>query len=290
MGSNVCPVTRSGRFISDFKLLVVSNWIQVKLPSDYYFGITAASADVPDSFEAYKFVVTTSSSIAREEPRRGQIPLQDNQQQQQQQQQGRLPLQGYQQQQLFQDTPASQYKSQDAQFEDLHNKIQIIAHSLDSLAQQVSKLAQNSEGRHAEISRNVMSADQLNAMDQRIQGIEKTVKDYQGEFTRMHRVFESSHSNMMQNLPAQMTESKSYHSHPRSYSWLIPVSHTYKVTSHGCLPLPNNSLPGLVGWVICTVQTKAGEWTEEIPVNVCSIAATEHPVNCTVMPLAFQFS
>ena len=182
------------------------NRIQVKLPSDYYFGITAASADVPDSFEAYKFVVTTSSSIAREEPRRGQIPQQGNQQQQQQ---GQLPPQGYQQQQLFQDTPASQYKSQDTQFEDLHNKIQIIAHSLDSLSQQVSKLAQNSEGRHAEISRNVMSADQLNAMDQRIQGIEKTVKDYQGEFTRMHRVFESSHSNMMQNLPAQMTESKS---------------------------------------------------------------------------------
>lgn len=53
-----------------------------------------------------------------------------------------------------------------------------------------------------------MSGDQLNAMDQRIQGIEKTVRDYQGEFSRMHRNFENSHSNMMQNLPAQMTESK----------------------------------------------------------------------------------
>ena len=83
-----------------------------------------------------------------------------------------------------------------------------MAHSLDNLFNEVSKLAQNSEGRHQEISRNVMSADQLNAMDQRVQGIEKTVRDYQGEFSRMHRIFENSHSNMMQNLPAQMTESK----------------------------------------------------------------------------------
>lgn len=84
-----------------------------------------------------------------------------------------------------------------------------MAHSLDNLFREVSKLSQSSEGRHQEISRNVMSGDQLNAMDQRIQGIEKTVRDYQGEFSRMHRNFENSHSNMMQNLPAQMTESKS---------------------------------------------------------------------------------
>ena len=170
---------------------------QIKLPSDYYFGISAASADNPDSFEIYKFITATSSSIAREEPRRFQPP--------QQQQQQQPP----QQQQLFQDTPASQYTSQDAQFADLHEKLQLMAHSLDNIFREVSKLAQNSEGRHQEISRNVMSADQLNAMDQRVQGIEKTVRDYQGEFSRLHRIFENSHSNMMQNLPAQMTESKS---------------------------------------------------------------------------------
>ena len=160
------------------------------MPPDYYFGISAASADTPDSFEIYKLVTTTSSSIAREEPRRFQPPQQ-------------------QQQQIFQDTPAAQYTSQDAQFADLHDKIQVMAHSLDNLFREVSKLAQNSEGRHQEISRNVMSADQLNAMDQRVQGIEKTVREYQGEFSRLHRIFENSHSNMMQNLPAQMTESKS---------------------------------------------------------------------------------
>ncbi|KAL8792735.1 MAG: hypothetical protein Q9195_004710 [Heterodermia aff. obscurata] len=171
---------------------------KIKLPSDYYFGISAASADTPDSFEIYKFITATSSSVAREEPQRYQPPQQQQQQQQ--------PNQQQQQQRMFQDTPASQYASQDAQFADLHNKLQIMAHSLDDLFGEIHKLSFSSEGRHQEISRNVMSADQLNAMDQRIQGIEKTVKDYQGEFSRMHRIFENSHSNMMQNLPAQMTE------------------------------------------------------------------------------------
>ena len=139
--------------------------------------------------------------MAREEPQRFQPP-----QQQQQQQQP-----------LFQDTPASQYTSNDAQFADLHNKLQVMAHSLDNILREVSTLAHNSEGRHQEISRNVMSADQLNAMDQRVQGIEKTVRDYQGEFSRLHKIFENSHSNMMQNLPAQMTESKPPTSSPLSH-------------------------------------------------------------------------
>ena len=62
-----------------------------------------------------------------------------------------------------------------------------------------------------------------------------------------------------------------------------PGSHTHKVTPYGCLPLPHNSIPGLVGGLIRTVQTKAGEWAEEIPVDLCSIAAMEHSLNCTII-------
>ena len=65
------------------------------------------------------------------------------------------------------------------------------------------------------------------------------------------------------------------------------VSHTHQVTPYGCLPLPDNSVPGLVGGLVCIVQTKAGEWAEEIPVNLCSIAYMEYPLSCTIITLEF---
>lgn len=173
---------------------------KIKLPSDYYFGITAASADTPDTFEVYKFVTTTSSSIAREEPRRNQPPPPLQQEQQYQQ------PPAYQQAQQPADTHASQYASQAAQFEDLHNRLQTMAHAIENIQQAVSKLTGDSEGRHREISRNVMSADQLKAMDSRIQGIEKTVGDYRKEFSSLQAIFKDSHGNLMQSLPAHMTD------------------------------------------------------------------------------------
>jgi mannose-binding lectin 1 len=177
---------------------------QIKLPADYYFGVTAASADTPDTYEVYKFVTTTSSSIAREEPRRNQQPPQQQQQYQQ--------PPPYQQQQPYQqhyeDTQASQYTNQEAQFADLHNRLQIMAHAIDNIQHAVSKLSDSSEGRHQEIARNVMSGDQLNAMDQRIQGIERTVRDYQKEFSNLQSVLKDTHGNLMQSIPAHMTDSK----------------------------------------------------------------------------------
>lgn len=177
--------------------LGTANPYQIKLPSDYYFGITAASADTPDTFEVFKFVATTSSSIAREEPQRNQPPSPQQQYQQQQQQQ----------QHHYEDTQASQHTNQDAQFANLHNRLQIMAHAIDNIQQTVSRLSDISEGRHQEISRNVMSGDQLNAMDQRIQGIERTVRDYQKEFQKLQSVLRDTHGNLMQSLPAHMTDS-----------------------------------------------------------------------------------
>lgn len=166
--------------------------------------MTAASADTPDTFEVYKFITTTSASIAREEPRKDQAPPSEHGQQYQQQQPNYQ-----QQQQQFQDTLASQYKNQDAQFEDLHNRLQMLAHAIDNIQQTVSKLSDNAEGRHREISRNVMSGDQLKAMDERVQQIELTVKGYRKDFASLQNIFRDTHGTLMQTLPAHMTDSKS---------------------------------------------------------------------------------
>ena len=239
---------------------------QIKLPSDYYFGITAASADTPDTFEVYKFVTTTSSSVAREEPRRNQPPPPGQQDQQYQQ------PPAYQQAQQPADTQASQYASQSAQFEDLHNRLQTMAHAIENIQQAVSKLTGDSEGRHREISRNVMSADQLNAMDTRIQGIEKTVRDYQKEFSSLQAIFKDSHGNLMQSLPAHVTDSESFQIPENVFSFGNPLliqtsSHTHQVSAHRPFPLHDHSIPSAASRLVRNIQAKASARTEEVPVD-----------------------
>ncbi|KAK4693438.1 hypothetical protein P7C71_g3968, partial [Lecanoromycetidae sp. Uapishka_2] len=156
------------------------------MPSNYHFGITAASAETADSFEAYKFTLTTALGITREEPRR---------QQQAQQQQQSSPVD---------DTPASSIQNQDAQFADLHDRLQLLSHSIDTVSREVKALAEKSEGRHQELSRNFVSADKLSAIDQRLQGIEKTVRDYQGQFSNLQGILKDSHSSLAESLPKHM--------------------------------------------------------------------------------------
>lgn len=163
--------------------------LQVKLPSDYSFGISAATAETPDSFEAFKFILTTLPSA----------PQQDNQAQQAPKQTA-LPT--------LADTLASSFKSQDSQFEDLHNRLQVLAHAMDALYREITKLAKESEGRHQQLVQNSLVTEKLNAMDQRIQTIESSVREYPGQFATLQRILRDSHSKLTVGLPEHMTESK----------------------------------------------------------------------------------
>ncbi len=115
------------------------------------------------------------------------------------------------------DTPSSSFVTSDAQFDDLHSRLQIIAASVDSLSRELTKLADNSEGRHRELMRNTMasSGDQLNAMDQRVQSIERSVRDYDGKLSNIQTLLKDSHSSLIEGLPAHMTNSNPL------FAWLL---------------------------------------------------------------------
>ena len=108
------------------------------------------------------------------------------------------------------DTPASSYMTSDVQFDDLHNRLQLIAVSVDSFSRELTKLAENSEGRHRELMRNTMasSGEQLNAMDQRIQGIEMSIRNYDGKLSNIQAILKDSHSSLTEGLPAHMANRK----------------------------------------------------------------------------------
>lgn len=170
------------------------------MPQYYNFGITAASAENPDSFELYKFLLFTSGSVTREEPRRAKTPY------------GEQPNINAN---TPPDTPA-QSVDQTAQFQDLYNRLQTLAHSIDSLYNEVRVLADRSEARHQELSRNVNSPERLGAIDIRLQGIETIVRGYQGQFSGLESSLKDTHSSLAENLPKHMGDrtcfTKSLHS------------------------------------------------------------------------------
>lgn len=179
------------------------------MPPDYYFGLTAASAESADSFEVYRFNLFTSRSITREEPHRAQQP----------------PVG----QPDHRDNAAPPPETQtpptapsDAQLDDLRNRLQTMAQSMDSLFQEVKQLADKSEGRHQELSRKIIAADRLNSMDQRLQGIEKTVREYQGQFSSLQNTLKDSHSSLVEGLPKHMSDSM--------YSLPLPSSRRLNTT------------------------------------------------------------
>ncbi|MCJ1362540.1 hypothetical protein MMC16_001644 [Acarospora aff. strigata] len=186
---------------------------KIKLPPDYYFGISAASAETPDSFEIYKFILSTTTSYAREEPRRDTPP---------QVQQAVAAAQNH-------DTPASSIKSTEAQFADLHSRLVTMSHAIDNLFQHLATHSANTETSYHELTRKMTSTEQLGGMDARLQAIERTVqaiqkdvegKDYHGQLAKLQDTLHDSHSSLLESLPHAMNQSTN---HPILYQDKIMV-------------------------------------------------------------------
>lgn len=192
-------------------------WMQIRLPSGYYFGISAASADTPDSFEVYKFVTSTAPGITRELPRRDPPP-----------QQPPPPASnpgGATSDQGSRYTPSDTQFA--VQFTDLQNRLQTLSQSLDNVFREVQQLASKSEARHQDLSHRVTSNEQLTTLDRRIQSIEDTLRGHQGQFSSIQGALKDSHSTLNEGLTQQMSHRKCWYL-VQSQSWLklVPVIST----------------------------------------------------------------
>ena len=159
------------------------------MPADYTFGITAASAETPDSFETNKFRVWSSRSAGQDRSaKRQESPSQAST-----------------------NAQAVNAKSYDPQFEDLQARVQGIQGALEKLEQRISSLSSDTEGRHRELSRNIQSRETLNAVTaqgDKIDRIERTINSFQSQFSNLHGVLRDSHESLTESLPRHMTSSK----------------------------------------------------------------------------------
>ncbi|KDN70876.1 putative legume-like lectin family protein [Colletotrichum sublineola] len=155
---------------------------KVKIPLGYTFGITAASADNPDSFEIFKMVVMSDS-----------LHSPDNGQQQAHEQKSnqgasnsKNPRSGNADPVDLEEIPdasADTITSSREQFADLHNRLQSVYHQIGTVFRSIHDSNQHAEHRHEETSQildllrqEIRKFEKINDLDSRISGLEREVR------------------------------------------------------------------------------------------------------------------
>jgi mannose-binding lectin 1 len=203
----------------------------IRIPPGYNFGITAASADNPDSIEVFKLVVLSDDnhhsgtthtqdhhnqdhhqdhaaqahpdSYAKPAEMHNKLPSDTSQQAQPPQQKMSFGRRGQVADDPFDnaipDQDASKIASSAAQFADLHNRIQSLNHHLTSIFRALGQNAGIGEQRHEETS--VMigelkalmhKLDRLEAIDNRVREVETQMRALRNELTARLRDSENS--------------------------------------------------------------------------------------------------
>jgi mannose-binding lectin 1 len=201
-----------------------NNHPKVSLPEGYYFGISASSAENPDSFEVHKFVVSTTNTYTREEPNRQGFVRQDWHQEQanmaskliheQQTHKQQQPSDHSNIPQMLEDVLAGSIRSQQDQFADLHNRIQIINNRVAEIHEMVENMVRSNEQRFVDLMNRVVPIDDRSAATIRnVEKVERTTmeilrdlesKDFKDMMKQIHFAIEQNHEDLGRSLPAAM--------------------------------------------------------------------------------------
>ncbi|KXS95200.1 hypothetical protein AC578_6925 [Pseudocercospora eumusae] len=192
---------------------------KIFLPAGYYFGITATTAENPDSFEIYKFFVQTSAGQAS-----------TGQQQPTLQKMDALPGAP----EVVPDRAADQIKGQEEQFADLHNRLQAMAHHMGNMFWEIRDLAKQLDQKHQEVIRKVdtmevsrgsglsaMTIEKIASMDLRTLSMEADIKalrddlegkDFKQAMDELHTAFSFLHHNFHNELEPKFERAIKAHS------------------------------------------------------------------------------
>ncbi|WPH04882.1 Hypothetical protein R9X50_00777900 [Acrodontium crateriforme] len=155
---------------------------RVQLPKTNYFGITGTTGDNPDSFEVTKFIVTTPEPHHHyNTPTSGQgVPNMDNMKS------NIMPGSPAMQP----DHDADEFKTQSAQFEDLHNRLQGMQHSLLTIFGELNTISGKVDHQKDNMPRN--NDDLMNRINSRVESMERMLvmmesRDYERKLNNMQR-------------------------------------------------------------------------------------------------------
>jgi mannose-binding lectin 1 len=164
---------------------------KIKLPQGYSFGISAASAENPDSFEVFKFVVTTDSHTpdveqpkADNQPRYAAANQARNTNQNRNQNQNQNSNPGTGDIPAFSDppeVPADQIRSQDAQFADLHNRLQAMMKHISTLNRDFNHYQQDAKSYNDILVAQIARLESLLAKVDGLANLERKIDEIKGD-------------------------------------------------------------------------------------------------------------
>jgi mannose-binding lectin 1 len=214
---------------------------KISLPPGYHFGITAASAENPDSFEIFKLVVMTEDLTAQHDDHDDTAQHYADHYEAQHQfdstdQSKDKPSEhvyinrggqdkdqpGSQSEERWTedvpDTSADAITSSKAQFADLHNRLQSVNHHLSTIFHAVAAQASTGETRHAETSELIHDVkmllsrlDKLDGIQTQVSGLESEMKNLRGNLqakireseNNLKKLLGESHGNMLEHVAVQ---------------------------------------------------------------------------------------
>ncbi len=162
---------------------------QIVLPSGYYFGVTAATADQPDSFEIYRFIVSSVASGGQQQGQQQQVLKGVKGGPPQLERLDRFPGAP----EAVPDRMADDIKSQQEQFADLHNRLQGLTHQVANVFGEFEQLGRKLEERHTQLLSSMpggFPSDKIDSLGRRMENLEKTLeqvrRDVEGKDYREH--------------------------------------------------------------------------------------------------------
>lgn len=199
---------------------------KVKLPEGYYFGISASSAENPDSFEVFKFIVSTANSHRETPPSPSKKDYVNSQKKKEEHKQNQHHnkhgyASGSEDEEDIDDVAAATIRDQQEQFADLHNRIQILNHHLNTIINRVydtnhmlEEFQRKDDERWEKLMQRIVPMDDRGAATMRnVEKVERSTaqilrdlesKDFKEMMNQIHRALDRNQEGVMLNLPDMM--------------------------------------------------------------------------------------
>ena len=261
--------------------------------------MTASSTDVPDSFEVWKFVTSDDAPVPAAD-QQGRIFGQPQQEQQQpvQRRETQEPTdeQGTVLTADMEDTLASSIRDQEAQFADLHNRLQMLSHSVDKFYREMVRY----NGRlHSRLDRMQDKMEQLQQplakesqvqmlakesqvqmletlIDNKLQQVKKEQRAWTGQFNEIQKVIQTRHDALLDSFPETFGGGESRR---RTRVAVADPSRSPCLSrpKPKALLLPACRVPAHAGSRVCRVQAAAKPGAKEVFVGwscACALVAS----------------
>ena len=164
---------------------------KVTLPPGYYFGLTAATPETPDSFEIFKFVVMSETTAQGDQgnsnegaPAQHQDYHYDGGDHSNSQFENAIP-----------DKSADAFSTSKEQFRDLHDRLQESTHQISQVYTAVAKHHQMDEARHNEMR------SAIDALRQDLGSLHQ-IAELQNKISALESEIRSMHQDMRQKIAA----------------------------------------------------------------------------------------